>query len=64
MNAHEKAQVVITPSSMVFSLTPEHREKARACLERSGKLEISFESVSVTNLTEIQELGKEGVIVD
>lgn len=60
----EQPQVVVTPSSLIFSLTPEHREQARKCLEGSGQIRIAFEEVSVTNLTEIRELGKEGVIID
>ncbi|MEU8547245.1 ApyA family aminopyruvatide-related RiPP [Streptomyces roseoverticillatus] len=60
----DSAQVVVTPASVVFSLTPEHREKAQQCLDNSGQVRISFSEVSVTNLTEIRELGGDGVIVD
>ncbi|UUU37480.1 hypothetical protein [Streptomyces sp. NBC_00162] len=64
MKHTEGPQVIVTPSSLLFTLTPEHREKARSCLETSGEIRISFEEVSVTNLTEIRELGREGVIID
>lgn len=64
MKPSESPQVIVTPSSLVFSLTPEHQAKARGCLETSGEIRISFEQVSVTNLTEIRELGREGVIID
>ncbi len=60
----DAAQVVVTPASVVFSLTPEHREQAQRCLEKSGEVRISFSEVSVTNLTEIRELGGDGVLVD
>jgi hypothetical protein len=64
MKANDQPQVAVTPSAVVFSLTPELSEKARQCLEKSGEIRISFEEVSVTNLSELRELGRDGVLVD
>jgi hypothetical protein len=59
-----RPHVVVTPSTLVFSLAPEHLDQARQCIEKSGQLSISFKEVSVTNLTEIRELSRDGVIID
>ncbi len=60
-----RGHLAITPSAILFSLTPEHREKARECLHKSGEIRISFAELSITSLTDIRELnGDGGVTVD
>jgi hypothetical protein len=61
----KRGHLAITPGAIVFALTPEHREQARQCLEKSGEIHISFQELSATSLTEIREMnGDGGVIVD
>ncbi len=65
MEQNERAtHVVVTPASVVFSLSAEHQAKARKCLEESGEIKMSFREISVTNLTDIREGQDGGIKVD
>jgi hypothetical protein len=59
----EPAQVVLTRSALIFSLSPEHRRQAQECLSKSGEIRFSFQELSVSNLGEIRDLS-DGVQVD
>ena len=61
-----KSHVVVTPTSVVFALGERHREAARKCLEKSGKVTFVFTELAMTDLIGIKELdGPDGgVIVD
>ena len=61
----KRGHVAITPEAIVFALTPEHRERARECLKKTGEIRLSFQELSTTSLTEIREMnGDGGVVVD
>lgn len=59
-------RVAVTPDAIVFSLSDAHREAAKQCLDKSGRVTFTFREVSVTDLLELKELdGPDGgVIVD
>lgn len=59
----EPTQVVLARNAVVFSLSPEHREKAQECLRKSGEIRFSFQELTVSNLGEIRDLD-DGVLVD
>lgn len=59
----EHDKLIVTPSALVFSLSPEHRRQAEECLRKSGEIRLSFAEVSVSSLTEIRDLS-EPVAVD
>lgn len=54
--------VIATPHAVVFTLTEEHHQKARACIAKSGKATFTFHEVSVGELP--GTLLGDGVIVD
>lgn len=61
-----RSHVVVTPTTVVFALGEEHREAARRCLEKSGKVTFVFKELAVTDLIGIKELdGPDGgVLID
>jgi flavin reductase (DIM6/NTAB) family NADH-FMN oxidoreductase RutF len=42
--------VVATPHAVIFTLSEEQHQQARACLQKSGKATFKFEEVSVSEL--------------
>lgn len=54
--------VVVTPHTLVVTLSAEMQRTARACLKRSGKATFTMKEVSVTRLPET--LLGDGVVVD
>jgi hypothetical protein len=45
-----EADVVVTPHAVVITLTPEQRERAAGCLERSQAISFEIRAVPVTDL--------------
>jgi hypothetical protein len=54
--------IVVTPHTLVVTLSERQQQKARDCLERSGKVTFSMKEVSVTRLPDT--LLGDGVLVD
>ena len=48
--------VIMTPSTIVFTLNEEDQKHARRCLERSGKITFNFGEISMSSLTEVRRL--------
>jgi hypothetical protein len=61
-----RGHVVVTPSAVVFTLTDEHREAMKHCLDTNGRVSFTFREVSVSDLMEAKALdGPDGgVTVD
>jgi hypothetical protein len=57
-----RAQRIVTPSALVFTLTPEHRRQAGECLRNSGEIRITFREISVTSLTDVREI--DSMVID
>lgn len=45
-----ETNVIATPHAIIFTLTEEQHQQARACIKRSGKATFKFEQVSVSEL--------------
>ena len=54
--------IVVTPHTLVVTLSERQQREARACLKRSGKVTFSMKEVSVTRLPDT--LLGDGVLVD
>lgn len=54
--------IVATEHALVIALNEEQRQRAHACLERSGRVTFTIKEISVTRLPET--LLQDGVLID
>jgi hypothetical protein len=59
----DETQVVATPHALVITLGNEHKEQARACLEKSGEVKFSLKEISVSELPQTRG-GANHIIID
>jgi hypothetical protein len=57
-----QSKVVVTPQALVVTLTPELRQRAEECIERSGAVSFEIRPVSVENLE--GSVHANGVLID
>lgn len=61
----QAGHLLFSPSAVVFGFSDEHRKSAAKCLRENGEIRISFQDLTVTDLSHIRVLnGDGGVIVD
>ena len=57
----DKSQFIVTPHTLVLSLSEEQQYKARECLAKTGEITFKFKEISVTKLPELLD---NGVLID